>query len=264
MDAPVPEVPVEQAVDGELPHEGREVAQVGAQAGGGHGRVLEARPCLLVALPGGGVQRGAPAQSGAVRSDAPQGGRLVAGRVDDDGVGVGGPGERVCAGQGVLGGLVGAAHLAQQPPVAVGQCGDRAGALVAAHGVHEAPVHALDRQWRVPEDGGHVVGRLDHSGVAQGHEDGRGGQGDQADRDGQQRDQRPLGAREHRRKVAAPLGGEVLQGVAGHLASEGPQFAADGSQVGADQGGQPRDLGDRGCVAGRGGEAAPPPVHALH
>ena len=88
--AAVAEVPVQEAVDVELLHEGGEVAQVRAEVLGWDGCVLEAGPGLLVAA-ARAVRRGAPAQARTVGADPPQGRGLGPGRVHDrvDGGGVG-------------------------------------------------------------------------------------------------------------------------------------------------------------------------------
>ena len=86
VDAAVAEVPVRDAAQAVVGQQGAEVAQVGAEPGGRHGRVLPAGPGLAAG-------RARVAVPGAVLADPPQRGRL--GRVGDD------PAvQRVAAGRG--------------------------------------------------------------------------------------------------------------------------------------------------------------------
>ena len=260
--AAVAEVPVQEPVDVELCHEGGEVAQVCAEVFGRDGRVLEAGPGLLVAA-ASAVRRGASAQARTVGADPPQGRGLGSGRVHDrvDGGRVGAQG--ACALQGGGDVFAGGADFDEEPAFALGEGGDGAGALVGAHDVDEAAVHALHREGGVGEQRGHVVGGFDHGAVAEGGEHGRVGQGHETHGDGQDEDEGAFAAREHGGEVASALGGEVLEGVAGDLALEAAELRADGREVGVDEGGQPRHVAEGGVVAGRGREAAPAPVHAV-
>ncbi|SIA61266.1 Uncharacterised protein [Mycobacteroides abscessus subsp. abscessus] len=260
--AAVAEVPVQEAVDVELLHEGGEVAQVRAEVLGRDGRVLEAGPGLLVAA-ASAVRRGASAQARTVGADPPQGRGLRPRRVHDrvDGCRVGAQG--ACALQGGGDVFAGGADFDEEPAFARGQGGDGARALVCAHDVDQAAVHALHGEGGVGEQCGHVVGGLDHGAVAEGGEHGRVGQGHEAHGDGQDEDEGAFGAREHGGEVAPTLGGEVLEGVAGDLALEAAELGADGRQVGVDEGGQTRHVAEGGVVAGRGREAPPLPVHAV-
>ena len=140
--AAVAEVPVQEAVDVELLHEGGEVAQVRAEVLGRDGRVLEAGPRLLVAA-ARAVRRGASAQARTVGADPPQGRGLGPRRVHDrvDGGGVGAQG--ACAFQGGGDVFAGGADFDEEPAFARGQGGDGARALVGTHDVDEATVHAL-------------------------------------------------------------------------------------------------------------------------
>ena len=260
--AAVTEVPVQEAVDVELLHEGGEVAQVRAEVLGWDGCVLEAGPGLLVAA-ARAVRRGAPAQARTVGADPPQGRGLGPGRVHDrvDGGGGGAQGASSLQGGGDV--FAGGSDFDEEPAFALGQGGDGAGALVGAHDVDEAPVHALHREGRVGQQRGHVVGGLDHGAVAEGGEHGSVGQGHEAHGDGQDEDEGALGAGEHGGEVAPALGGEVFEGVAGDLALEAAELRADGGQVGVDERGQPGHVAKRRIVRGRGREAAPAPVDAV-
>ena len=260
--AAVTEVPVQEPVDVELLHEGGEVAQVRAEVLGWDGCVLEAGPGLLVAA-ARAVRRGAPAQARTVGADPPQGRGLGPGRVHDRVDGGGGGAQGACAFQGGGDVFAGGSDFDEEPAFALGQGGDGAGALVGAHDVDEAPVHALHREGRVGEQRGHVVGGLDHGAVAEGGEHGRVGQGHEAHGDGQDEDEGALGAGEHGGEVAPALGGEVFEGVAGDLALEAAELRADGGQVGVDERGQPGHVAKRRIVRGRGREAAPAPVDAV-
>ena len=260
--AAVAEVPVQEPVDVELLHEGGEVAQVRAEVFGRDGRVLEAGPGLLVAA-ARAVRRGAPAQAGSVGADPPQGRGLGPRRVHDrvDGGRVGAQG--ACALQGGGDVFAGGADFDEEPAFALGQGGDGAGALVGAHDVDEAAVHAFHGEGGVGQQRRHVVGGLDHGTVAEGREHGCVGQGYEAHGDGENQDEGTLGAGEHGGEVAPAFGGEVFEGVAGDLALEAAELRADGREVGVDEGGEPRHIAECGVVAGRGGEAAPLPVHAV-
>ena len=260
--AAVAEVPVQEAVDVELLHEGGEVAQVRAEVVGWDGRILEAGPGLLVAA-ARAVRRGAPAQARTVGADPPQGRGLGAGRVHDRVDGGGGGAQGACVFQGGGDVFAGGSDFDEEPSFALGQGGDGAGALVGAHDVDEATVHAFHREGRVGEQRGHVVGGLDHGAVAEGGEHGRVGQGHEAHGDGQDEDEGALGAGEHGGEVAPALGGEVFEGVAGDLALEAAELRADGGQVGVDERGQPGHVAKRRIVRGRGREAAPSPVDAV-
>ena len=260
--AAVAEVPVQEAVDVELLHEGREVAQVRAEAARWDGRVLEAGPGLLVAA-AHPVRRGASAQACTVGADPPQGRGLGPRRVHDGINGGGGGAQGACALQGGGDVFAGGADFDEEPAFALGQGGDGAGALVGAHDVDEPAVHALHGEGGVGEERGHVVGGLDHGAVAEGSEHGRVGQGHEAHGDGQDEDEGTFGAREHGGEVAPTLRGEVLEGVAGDLALEAAELRANGRQMRVDEGGEPRHVAEGCVVAGRGREAAPAPVHAV-
>ena len=245
--AAVAEVPVQEAVDVVLLHEGGEVAQVGTEVLGWNGRVLEAGPCLLVAA-ACAVRRGASAQARTVGADPPQGRGLIPWRVDDrvDGSRVGAQGACALEGGGDV--FAGGADFDEEPALALGQGGDGTGALVGAHDVDEAAVHALHGEGGVGQQRGHVVGGLDHGPVAEGGEHGCVGQGYEAHGDGENQDEGTLGAGEHGGEVAPAFGGEVFEGVAGDLALEAAELRADGGQVGVNEGGQPGHVVQRRVV----------------
>ena len=245
--AAVAEVPVQEAVDVVLLHEGGEVAQVGTEVLGWDGRVLEAWPCLLVAA-ARAVRRGASAQARTVGADPPQGRGLIPWRVDDrvDGSRVGAQGACALEGGGDV--FAGGADFDEEPAFALGQGGDGTGAFVGAHDVDEAAVHALHREGGVGQQRGHVVGGLNHGTVAEGCEHGCVGQRHEAHGDGENQDEGALGAGEHGGEVAPAFGGEVFEGVAGDLALEAAELRADGGQVGVNEGGQPWHVAQRRVV----------------
>ena len=113
------------------------------------------------------------------------------------------------------------------------------------------------------QERGNVVCGVDHGSVAEGGEHGRVGEGDEPHRDGQDEDEGALASGEHGGQVASPLGGEVLEGIAGHLALEAAQLGANGSEVRVDEGGQVGHAAQARVMRGRGGEAPPAPVDAF-
>ena len=179
MDAAVAEVAVNHAVDVEFAHQRLEIAQVIRQVFGRNRGVLPAGPGQFAATAVRSHRRAA-SQTGAISADAPQAGRVGAGRVNSDGRGVGGRGDRSGAGHGRLQGLV-AAHLDQQPGLAIGQFRDFSGARVLAQRIDQAAIHPLDRQRRKTVDQRHISRRLDHRGIAQHHQHRRGRHRDQPD-----------------------------------------------------------------------------------
>ena len=82
--------------------------------------------------------------------------------------------------------FAGGADFDEEPAFALGEGGDGPGALVCAHDVDEAAVHAFHGEGGVGEQCGYVVGGLDHGVVAEGGEHGRVGQGHEAHGDGQE------------------------------------------------------------------------------
>ncbi len=223
--AAVAEVAVGNAVEGAVLQQRVEVAQVGAQPLGRHGGVLPAR----LRRP---AQR-ARGEPGTVLADPPE--RQLLGDVGDDPVRHAGRGR-----DGLRLGLrrpgVRPRDLREQPALPVGQL------RVAGHHVGDALVEALAGDQRVLEQGGYGVGGVGHRRVAEHGERPDGRVLDQPHGRVEDQAERALGADQEAVEAAPVLGQQVLEGVAGDLATEPAELGADGAEVLVDEGIECREL----------------------
>ena len=244
--AAVAEVPVGQPVDPVPGHQHLELAQVAAELGRRHGRVLEAGPGLLA--------RGrAAAEPGAVLADPPHRGGLRAGREQRDRVraGVGGqvtgPLERLVERL--------AADLDHEPSGARRQVGDGRGSAHSSDHVDQARVHAFDRDRLVRQQRRDRVGSRGHVRVAEDDEHGRGGDRHEPQRGLEDRPDGALGPHERLGEVRAVLGQQVLERVPRDLAGEPPQLGAQHVEVAVHELGEPGDGVERPLPRARGDAA---------
>ena len=119
-------------------------------------------------------------------------------------------------------------------------------AAAASDDVDDAPVEPLDRGGPVGEDGHDGVGRVGHRRVAERDELLVRGVGDEADGRAGDDGERALRAGEEPGHVEAPLGQQVLEAVARHLAPEGAELGADRAEVARHHVAQPGEAGRQG------------------
>ena len=222
--ASVTEVPVRQAGDVEFVHQGVEVAEVVAEHGRRHCRVLP--PCVR-----GQAGRTAAGESGTIGADPPQLGGTA--RVGDHEAVHGSavpsdllrPGDRLVE--------VVADDLDEQPGRPGRQRRNRIRAAALAHDVDDPGIDTLaGGRIELQHQRGRVTRRRD-VGVPQHDQDAVGGLGHQADcRAGCHREG-ALRADQHAGHVEPILRQQVFQGVSGHLTAELPELGADGRQTGA-------------------------------